>query len=317
VPRIVGWGHATPPRIETSDEVERRLGLPTGWVEQRFGVRSRRLASAEQTTSDLAVEAGQQALVMAPQHSNHGLLMLATSTPDHPLPPTAPLVAHRLGLQGWGAIDLAGACSGFLYALALARSFPGPVLVIAANVLSRRVNPMDAGTSALFADGAGAVLLEPGFDSIRSVYLGSDGSRYDAIQVPAGGSRQPITAELLEEGQHFMRMKRGPEVFRAAVHAMSGSGERAMEMAGITVEDIDWWIPHQANARLIAEAGKRLGILPERTVSILPEWGNSSAASIPTALSIAANDGRLQRGQTVLLTAAGAGMVQAGIVLKW
>jgi 3-oxoacyl-[acyl-carrier-protein] synthase-3 len=301
--------------VEESADVERRLGLPAGWVEQRLGVRSRRLASADQATSDLAVEAGQGAL--NGRSLPRGLLILATSTPDHPLPPTAPLVAHRLGLHGWGAIDLAGACSGFLYALALAGSFPGPLLVVAANVLSRRVDPNDAGTSGLFADGAGALLLEPGDDAIRSVFLGSDGSRYEAIQVAAGGSRKPVTAESLATGEHFMRMKRGPEVFRAAVLSMAESGERALEAAGIPVKEIDWWVPHQANGRLIAEAGKRLDIPPERTIHILEEWGNSSAASIPTALSIAASDGRIRRGQTLLLTAAGAGMLQAGAVLNW
>ena len=315
---ITGWGHATPPTIESSAELERRLGLAEGWVLQRLGVRQRRLAGAEQATSDLAVEAGENALRHCePVRSQHGLLILATSTPDHPLPPTAPLVAHRLGLGDWGAIDLAGACSGFVYALALARSFPGPVLVIAANVLSRRVNPKDAGTSALFADGAGALLLAPGGNAIRSVFLGSDGGRYEAIRVPAGGSRLPLTNELMSEGQQFMQMARGPEVFRAAVLAMVESGERALNSAGLEIAEIDWWIPHQANARLIAEAGKRLGIPPERTVNILAEWGNSSAASIPTAISIAADDGRLQRGQKILLTAAGAGMIQAGMVIEW
>jgi 3-oxoacyl-[acyl-carrier-protein] synthase-3 len=305
--------------VETSAELERRLGLVEGWVEQRLGVRQRRLASPHQATSDLAVEAGENALRHCPEiREQHGLLILATSTPDHPLPPTAPLVAHRLGLTGWGAFDLAGACGGFIYALALAGSFPGPVMVVAANVLSRRVNPLDPGTSALFADGAGAIMLKPSkSNAILGSYLGSNGERYDSIQVPAGGSRLLLNADLLAEGKQFMQMARGPEVFRAAVHAMADSGRPALEKAKVKAAEIDWWIPHQANARLIAEVGKRLEISVTRTVSILADWGNSSAASIPTALSIAANDGRLQRGQKVLLTAAGAGMVEAGVVIEW
>ena len=323
VPEIAGWGHATPPIIATSADLERRLGLAEGWVEQRLGVRQRRLAAPHQATSDLAIEAAENALRdLAEIRADHGLLILATSTPDHPLPPTAPLVAHRLGLKGWGAIDLAGACSGFIYALALGNAHCQlqrcPVVIVAANVLSRRVDLHHAGTSALFADGAGAVVLKPSSNNaILGVHLGSDGSRYESIRVPAGGSRLPLTDELLAEGKQFMRMERGPEVFRAAVHAMANAGERALEAAAMNADDIDWWIPHQANARLIAEAGKRLEIPASRTVNILAEWGNSSAATIPTALSIAAADGRLQRWQKVLLTAAGAGMVEAGIVIDW
>ncbi len=323
--RIASVGHAVPDLRVTSAELEARLGLDAGWIERRTGIRERRYASPDEATSDFAVRAGAEALrrggrLTAPI----GLLLLATSTPDHPLPPTAPLVAHRLGLAGCGAFDLAGACSGFVGALALGHSFCGAqrcsVLLIAANVLSRRVDPADPMTAALFADGAGAMILAPDEkepDALLAIHLDSQGDHYDSILIPAGGSRLPITVGAVERGEHFMRMARGSDLFRVAVRAMVRAGEVALENAKLAVSDIDWWVPHQANSRILREAGERLGIPPERTISIVGEYGNSSAASIPLALSIAVQDGRIRPGQTLLLTAAGAGMIEAGAVLRW
>ena len=325
MPRIVSVGHAVPERRVTSAELERRLGLETGWIERRTGIRERRYAGPDEATSDLAVRAGLVALKNAGTLAKPiGLLLLATSTPDHLLPPTAPLVAHRLGLTGCGAIDLANACGGFLAALALGHSYckvqQCSVLIIAANVLSKRLNPADPMTAGLFADAAGALLLTPcnGIDDgVLSLHLDTQGEHYDHIRIPAGGSREPISRHGLESGRHWIRMERGQELFRLAVRGMARAGEIAMEKAGLAIRDIAWWVPHQANARLIREAGARLGIESSRILSIIEEFGNSSSATIPLALSLAWEQGRIRTGQRLLLTAAGAGLVEAGAVIHW
>ncbi len=322
--RIAAVGHALPERRVTSGELEERFGLEAGWIERRTGIRERRYAAANEATSDLAIRAAATAIdqagsLLAPV----GVLLLATSTPDHLLPPTAPLVAHRLGLNGCGAIDLAGACTGFLTALALGRAHclvqRCSVLVIGANVLSRRLNPSDPATSALFADGAGAMLLSPtrDADDFLSVHLDSRGEFYKDIVVPAGGSRTPMTAQSVAAGEHWMRIARGADVYREAVRAMVRCSEVALQQAGLLTAQIDWWVPHQANARIIRDTSERLGIAPQRTISVVETIGNTSAASIPIALSLASHDGRIRAGHRLLMTAVGAGMSEAAIVARW
>jgi 3-oxoacyl-[acyl-carrier-protein] synthase-3 len=187
-------------------------------------------------------------------------------------------------------------------------------------VLSRRINPADPMTAAVFADGAGAVILSPAPDApdvVLSLYLDTHGEQYEQIIIPAGGSRMPVTSEAVEAGQHWMRMARGPDVYREAVRGMVRAGELALERAGLTADGVDWWVPHQANTRLIRDAGERLGIGTERTVSVVETLGNSSAATIPIALALAVHDGRIRTGQRLLLTAVGAGMTAAGAVIRW
>jgi 3-oxoacyl-[acyl-carrier-protein] synthase-3 len=323
--RIAAVGHALPDLIVTSAELEHRLALDSGWIERRTGIRERRYAAPREAVSDLAARAAAQALLrLNPTPPPVGMLLLATSTPDHLLPPTAPLVAHKLGLTACGAIDLAGACTGFLTALALGHSFCRvqrcSVLVVGANVLSRRLNPSDPATAALFGDGAGALILTPTADSrddVLSLHLESHGEFYDHILIPAGGSRETMTARAVEAGEHWMRMARSPDLYREAVRAMVRSGFAALGRAGLTPAEVDWWVPHQANARIIRDAGERLGIDPGRTVSVVDRVGNTSAASIPLALSLASLDGRLRPGHRVLLTAVGAGMTEASAVIRW
>jgi 3-oxoacyl-[acyl-carrier-protein] synthase-3 len=322
--RIVSVGHALPDRRVTSAELEQSLGLEPGWIERRTGIRERRYAAPTEATTDLAVRAARDALDRAgPLPAPVGLLLLATSTPDHLLPPSAPLVAHRLGLTGCGAIDLAGACTGFVTALALGHAYSRvqgcSVAVVAANVLSRRINPADPTTAALFADGAGAAVLAPhaGPDGLVAFHTDTRGDLYEQIVIPAGGSRVPLTAEAVTAGQHLMRLTRGPEVYREAVRALARSGAAALARAGLSADGVDWWVPHQANARLVRDAGERLGIPLERTVSVVETVGNTSAASIPIALALAARDGRLRHGQQVLLSAVGAGMTEAAAVIRW
>jgi 3-oxoacyl-[acyl-carrier-protein] synthase-3 len=318
--RLISTGSSLPENYIRSEEIERALGLEVGWIERRTGIKVKPVASADQATSDLAVCAAKRALLGAQiDFDEIGLLILATSTPDYPLPPTAPQVAHRLGLRGVGAIDLAGACSGFIYALALADSY-GEIhkcasLIIGANVLSRRVDPNDPATASLFSDGAGACVLAPG-EGLLSVHLGSDGEHWNEIVVYAGGSREPLTTDSIAAKRHLMRMKDGANLFRRAVRRMAEVGLIALEKAGITIKDVDWWIPHQANRRMIQEAGKLMGISKEKTIDVISRCGNSSAATIPIAIDIAISDGRLKNGDILLLTSVGAGMLEAAAVLK-
>ena len=321
--KILSAAAAVPDTLVYNDEIETRLGLSPGWIERRTGIRRRPAASPEEATSDLAVRAGAEALRSAELEGRRiGLLLLATSTPDHLLPPTAPLVAHRLNLSPAGAVDLTGACAGFLYALVLASTWAdamnSSVLVIGANILTRRVNTADAATVALFSDGAGAVVVAPQApSSMLGSHLESDGSAYDVIGIRAGGTREPLTPALLSEGANLMTMRRGSFLFKHAVHAMVDVGKLLMSGARLDSSAIDLWIPHQANSRIIDDAGALLGIPAERTVNIVADYGNSSAATIPIALTQALHSNRLHRGDVVLLTAAGAGMVSAGVILRW
>ncbi len=325
--QVAGVASSIPRDGTNNAEIEARLGLTPGWIEQRTGVQFRPIAADDVATSDLAVQAGQRALEAAGISSAEiGLLLLATSTPDHLLPPTSPLVAHRLALAsagvGAGAIDLTGACSGFLYALVLAATYAQTmqksVLVIGANILSRRVDPMDRNTATLFGDGAGAVVVVPAKEPhLLGAHLAADGSQYAAMGIPAGGTREPLTVEGLLAGQHRMILRDGKGLFRQAVAMMADAGHVALQQANLGVEDIQWWVPHQANLRMVRETGKLLRIPPERTITVMDRYANSSAATIPIALAQAVGDGRIRRGDKLLLTAAGAGMMSAGVVLIW
>ncbi len=313
--RIIGLGHAVPSRHVPNSEIELRLGLELGWIERRTGIRSRYWVNDGDTLSGMAADAGRMALESSGLcREEVALTLLATSTPDHLLPPSAPLLAHLLGLEKSGAIDLTGACSGFLYALTLADGFVKtqgrPVLVVAANILSRRINPVERASAILFADAAGAVLLAPSEDPGRglvSTELVSDGSGYDLINIPAGGSNRPFSQEVPAE-EYLMTMRDGQEVFSRAVGLMTKSSGRVMVQAGIAASDIDRFVPHQANARMFDAVCSQLGIPLEKTVRTIENYGNSSAATIPLSLSVANQARRFTEGESLLLTAAGAGI---------
>lgn len=318
--RIAGAGSSIPENTTSSAEIETRLGLQSGWIARRTGIENRPVAPREDATSDLAVRAGEKAINAAGiEGGSIGIVLLATSTPDHLLPPTAPLVAHRLGARG-GAIDLAGACSGFLYAFILGSHWVDAsgkaALVIGANVLTRRLNSQDPATVALFSDGAGAVVLSPSSPtSLLGSFLGSDGSHYEDIGIPAGGTRQPLTPESLKDGANLMTVRRGSALFKHAVQGMADAGREALKQAGLAASDIDWWIPHQANTRIIHDVGALLGIPSERTINVVAQYGNSSAATIPIAIADAQK--KLKRGDKILMTTAGAGLITAGAVVRW
>jgi 3-oxoacyl-[acyl-carrier-protein] synthase-3 len=317
---IIGLGHYAPERRVASAEIEARLGLERGWIERRTGIVARRYAAEDEALTDIAFKAGEMALSGAGiDRSSVALTLLATSTPDHPLPPSAPLLAQRLGLQGSGAIDMAGACAGFLYALVLAdtfvRAYDAPVLVVAANILSRRINPNERASCVLFADAAGAVVLGPSErrkTGVLGAKLASDGSGYDLIKIAAGGSRRPFAPDLAA-GETLMSLSDGQAVFAKAVDMMAATSRAALDAAGLQVADLDLFVPHQANARMIAAVARQL-IVPKRLiVSTVAEYGNSSAATIPFSLSLAVR-GALQPGTKILMCAAGAGLTGGAVV---
>jgi 3-oxoacyl-[acyl-carrier-protein] synthase-3 len=320
--RIVGLGHYVPEKCVENAEIEARLGLDAGWIERRTGIRARRWAAPDEALTDLATKAGNMALDDANiVRDDVALTLLATSTPDHLLPPSAPLLAHQLNLSNSGAIDLAGACSGFLYALTLADGFVRTqgksVLIVAANILSRRINSEERGSAILFADAAGAIVLAPSSSSttgILGVDLASNGSHYGLISIPAGGSRRPFLAGM-DSKELLMTMSNGNLVFSQAVRMMTGCSIRAMEQAGLTPANIDRFVPHQANVRLFEAVCENIGLASSKTVRTIEEFGNSSAATIPLSLSLANRDHPFVSGERLLLTAVGAGLAGGSIVL--
>ena len=321
--RMAGFGHAVPSRCVDNAEIETSLGLEAGWIERRTGIRTRYWAQEGDTLSGLAARAGRMALEDAEIGSDDiALTLLATSTPDHLLPPSAPLLAHRLGLARSGAIDLAGACSGFLYALTLAdgfvRAHGRAVLIVAANILSRRINPAERASAVLFADAAGAVVLKPCREAQRrllSADLVADGDGYDLIQIAAGGSSQPFSADTSTE-EVLMTMRDGREVFSRAVALMTETSQRVLLEAGMTATDIDRFVPHQANARMFDAVCGNLGIDRQKTVRTIESFGNSSAATIPLSLSVTNAERPFRQGENLLLTAAGAGMTGGAVVYR-
>ena len=320
--QLAGFGHCVPHRRVENTEIEERLGLEAGWIERRTGIRARHWAEPGDTLSGLAARAGAAANRDAGIFTgDKALTRLANTTPHKLFPPSAPLLAHQLGLANSGAIDLAGACSGFLYALTLADGFVRaqgrPVLVVAANILSRRINPAERASAVLFADAAGAVVLMPSGAAgtgLLGVDLASDGSRYDLISIPAGGSNRPFAADVAAS-ECLMTMRDGREMYTQAVGMMSLCGERALAKAELAAGDVSRFIPHQANARIFDAVSSHLGIEAERTVRTIMDYGNSSAATIPLSLSLAHQVTPFAPGEKLLLTAAGAGLTGGACVI--
>ena len=319
--KIIGFGHYAPERRVGNAEIEQRLGLDAGWIERRTGILERRYAADDEALTDMAHHAAAMALdAAAIDRSEIALTLLATSTPDHLLPPSAPLLAHRLGLSNSGGIDLAGACAGFLYALTLADAFVrthgATVLVVAANILSRRINLDERGSCILFADAAGAVVLAPSAQpgsGVRGAKLAADGSGYGLIQIAAGGSRRPFAPDVPVE-ETLMSISDGKAVFSKAVDMMVSASRDALAKAQLSISEIDCFVPHQANARIIAAVAQQLGIPAEKMVSTVADYANSSAATIPLSMSIAARDNRLRNGMRLLMCAAGAGLTGGAVV---
>jgi 3-oxoacyl-[acyl-carrier-protein] synthase-3 len=322
---IAGYGTALPDDVVTNADLEARLDTSDAWIVERTGIRERRVAGGGDTTASLAMAAGRDAVKHAGLDPGAiDLLVLATATPEQPIPHTGAFVGEGIGL-GCGSFDLGAGCAGFVYALVAGASMLtagglGHVLVVGAETLSRIVDPGDRATGILFGDAAAAVVLggAEGADApgLLAWDLGCDGSATGLLEIPAGGSRRPTSAETVAAGEHYLQMA-GQEVFRRAVRAVVDSALATLERGGVAPAAVDWFVPHQANARIIAAAGARLGIPEERTIVNLDRYGNTSAASIPLALAEAADGGRLRPGDLVLLSGFGAGMTWASALLRW
>ncbi|SDO36882.1 beta-ketoacyl-ACP synthase III [Actinacidiphila guanduensis] len=321
---VAGVGGYVPPNLVTNEDLVARLDTSDEWIRTRTGIATRHVVSPGTATSDLAVEAGRRALKSA-DDSQVDAVVLATTTPDHICPATAPAVATRLGLSGVPAFDVAAVCTGFLYALAagsglIAGGIAERVLVIAADAFTTIIDPQDRGTAVIFADGAGAVVLragsprEPG--AVGPIVLGSDGENSDLIGVPAGGSRQRSSGVPAAPGEEFFKMN-GRATYRQAVERMTETSLRSLAAAGWQPHQVDRFAAHQANARILTAVAERLGIEPERQLSNIERVGNTGGASIPLLLAQASEEGSLVAGDRVLMTAFGGGLAWGAATVTW
>ena len=321
---ITGIGHYVPPHRVTNQDLEKIVDTSDDWIRTRTGIVERRVAGDSLSTADLAVKASRRALQDAGvDAADLDLVLVATASPDMVFPATGSLVQSRIGAVRAGACDISCGCAGFVYALAVAAQFIESavyqrVLVVGSDTLTKLVDWTDRNTCVLFGDGAGAVVLEPAGNGsgILAFNLKSDGSGADLLQVPAGGSRRPASLDTVSKRLHYLKMA-GGEVFRFAVKAISESTLAALEAAGFSVNDVDLFIPHQANARIIDAAARRIGIPLEKVYLNVARYGNTSCASIPLALSEAMDTERLRPGDLVVICGFGAGLSWGGTVLRW
>jgi 3-oxoacyl-[acyl-carrier-protein] synthase-3 len=321
---VNGWGTAVPEQRLTNAELEQRVDTTDAWIVERTGIRERRIASPTETTASLAIDAGTAAIKHAGIHPDAvDLLIVATAMPEQPIPHTGAFVGEGLGLR-CGSFDLGAGCAGFVYMLVVGASLLTTgnlehVLVIGSETLSRLIDPEDRSTFVLFGDGAAAAVLSRSPDDGPGVLawdLGCDGSAAALLEIRAGGSRMPATPETIAAGEQYLKMQ-GQEVFRRAVRAVVDSARVTLDRAGVTAADVAWFVPHQANMRIIDSAAGRLGIAKERTIVNIERYGNTSAASIPLALAEAAEDGRVRDGDLVLMSGFGAGMTWGSALLRW
>ncbi len=321
---IVGTGMYVPPKVVTNADLEKLVDTSDEWIWTRTGIRERRQVEPGMVTSDMCVEAGRQALANAGVAAEEvDLVIVATVTPDMMFPATACIVQDRLGASRAGAFDLEAGCTGFIYGMTVGQQFIATgmydtVLVIGAEIFSRIINWTDRSTCVLFGDGAGAVVLRPvpeGY-GILSAVLGSDGSGGPSLCQPAGGVKLPASAETVASNLHTIHMQ-GSDVFKFAVRAMGEASVQALERAGLTKEDVDYLIPHQANIRIMEASLKRLELPAEKMHVNLDRYGNVSSASIPMALHEAIQEGKVNNGDIVVLVAFGAGLTWGASVVRW
>jgi 3-oxoacyl-[acyl-carrier-protein] synthase-3 len=318
---VVGCGSYLPANVVTNDDLAQRLDTSDAWITERTGIKRRHMVVSGELTSDLAVNAGTRALEKANLAANDlDLIIVATTTPDETFPSTATKVQARLGMTRGAAFDVQAVCSGFIYALSVADNFTRAgqaktVLVIGAETMSRLLDWSDRATCVLFGDGAGAVVLRAaageGSNADRGILntkIFSDGRMHDLLYVDGGVSATGTTGHLRMQGR---------EVFKHAVVNISAAIEASTREAGLTPADIDWFVPHQANQRILDGTARKLGIRPEAVVSTVAEHGNTSAASVPLALCVAVEDGRIKRGDLVLLEAMGGGFTWGAALLRW
>jgi 3-oxoacyl-[acyl-carrier-protein] synthase-3 len=321
--KIIGWGKYVPQRVLTNFDLEKMVDTSDEWIVQRTGIRERRIAAEDETTSTMAVAAAREALAQANlTPADVDLIIASTSSPDYFVPAAANTIQAMLGAH-CPAFTVATGCTGFVYGLVTAHQYIANgafknVLVIGVELISRFVDWSDRNTCVLFGDGAGAVVLNPsqtpagvlGFD------LGSDGAKGHHLILEGGGSANPMSHQVIDEGKNYLRMN-GMEVFKFATRALTKSAVAAVQQAGLSLDEIDLLIPHQANARIIETAVKMLAIDPERVFINLHKYGNTSAASIPLALVEAIEAGRVRDGDKLVLVSFGSGLTWASAVVQW
>ncbi len=320
---IVGWGKYIPSRVITNADLEKSLDTSDEWIVSRTGIRERHVALEGETTSSMSVAAAKMALEKArilPQDLD--LIIVASSSPDYLTPPVSSQIQYALGANKAAAFTLVTGCTGFIYALSTAQQFIASgtyntILVIGAELLSRFIDWTDRSTCVLFGDGAGAVVVKATNtpSGVLACILGSDGSGAGQLILPAGGSAHPPSKETIEKNMHTVRMN-GHEVFKFATRVLGRALRQVIEQAGLTNQDIDLFIPHQANARIIASAAKFAGLPEDKIFLNIQKYGNTSAASIPIALTEAMEEGRAKIGSTLAFVAFGAGLTWAAAVVK-
>ena len=322
---IAGIGAWVPEKILTNDDLSKMVDTNDEWITTRTGISERHIAAANETCSDMAAKAGKAALENARVNPEDiDLLVVATVTPDTSMPSTACYVQPKLSLVNATCFDISAACSGFIYALDIARQYiltgaARKVMVSGAEKMSSIIDWQDRGTCVIFGDGAGAVILEAGTGASRGIIstaMGSDGKQTSLIRVEAGGSTLPASEDTVQDRRHFIKME-GNQVFKSAVRGMSEIADQAMKMAGVTNADIKCVVPHQANIRIISAIAEKMSIPMENVVINLNRFGNTTAASIPLALEEAVRTGRIKDGDNLLLVAFGAGLTWGASVIQW
>jgi 3-oxoacyl-[acyl-carrier-protein] synthase-3 len=321
--RIVGTGAYVPDRVLTNVDLERMVATDDAWIVERTGIRERRIAAPGQACSDLGTRAAQQALAAAGiEPADLDMILVATCTGDQPLPSTACLIQAQLGARRAAACDLSAACCGFVYALSVADAYVKTgsryVLVIGAEVMSAITDWTDRGTCILFGDGAGAAVVGPtdGHRGILSTHLHSDGGLGELICVPGGGSTMPPNEKMLTEKAQYLKMK-GNETYKVAIKTLEEVARETLSAHGLTVNDIDLYVPHQANIRILKAVAERLQLPMEKVFMNIDRYGNTSAASIPLALDEAVREGRIKDGSLVMIGAFGAGLTWASALIRW
>ncbi len=321
---ILGTGSALPKKVITNFDLEKLVETSDQWITERTGIRERRQAAPDETTSKLSVQAARKALEMAelkPQDLD--LIICSTISPDMPLPSTAAFIQAELGARSCCAFDLAAACSGFLFGMTVAEKFirtdsARHVLVIGAELLSRYLDYKDRATCVIFGDGVAAGVLGPVEppSGILAEELHTEGAYADHLFIPAGGTAKPASCETVQGREHYIKM-RGNELFKVAVRSMEDVSRRVLAQAQVCPEQLNLFIPHQANQRITEAVRERLGVKPETVYSNISRVGNTSSASIPICLDECVRSGRLKRGDLILMSAFGAGVTWGAVVMRW
>lgn len=324
--RVAGIGSYLPEKVLSNFDLEKMVETSDQWIVERTGIERRHIAADDQATSDLCVHAALRALEDAKlKVEDIDMIIVGTVTGDHPMPSTACYVQSKLGAKNVMSFDLNAACTGFIYGVSIADQFIRTgmyknILVIGAEVLSRYMNYKDRETCILFGDGAGAWVLsqaQPGESHvIESSHLHADGNLSELLMLPSGGSRIPQSQDALDKGLNFMAMK-GREIFKNAVRTMAQCCQEALDHNKVSLDQVDWVVPHQANKRIIEAVAGQFNFPMERVIVYVNETGNTSAASIPLAFDWAVKNGKIKRGQTILLTAFGAGLTSGSILLRY